>query len=414
MTSSNPKIIYVTREIERALGMAPNENYLIVSNKTPYGETVKKQYPDFVTLVDTPAGKLLGTGELLSSAAVEKLMTANPGAHILVFKNTLRVEAIIKAKKWNVINPRSDLSERIENKLSQVRWLGPLAQRFLPPHACKVSKYITWKNSDPFIIQWGHGHTGDGTILVRTPDDLRAVQERFPERMARITAFVNGPSFTVNAVAASDKILMGNISYQITGLQPFTDNSFSTIGNDWTAARKLLGNDGIAAIQNMVTEIGNRLRTDGWKGLFGVDVIRDDARNRFYLIEINARQPASTTFESFLQEEERKKGAVGLTTFEAHLRALLDQPIDQNIIEIKDGAQIVQRVTKNVQSMFDDVAADLGRIGYSVVSYQNNTPNSDLLRVQSGSGIMDDHNSFNQKGHEIIDAIKNSHFKIEV
>ena len=411
--SSNPtKIVYVSREIERALGTAPSQNYQIVSNLTPYGQTIKDQYPDFVTLIKSSDADLLGTTDLLNHPETSKLL--GPDARLLVFKNTLRVETAAKENNWQLLNPNASLSERVENKLSQVRWLGTVGQKYLPSHACKVAKFITWKGDSPFIIQWAHGHTGDGTMLVKTADDLRAIQEKFPERMARISGFVDGSSFTVNVVVTPERILMGNVSYQITGLPPFTDNEFSTIGNDWGAAKKLLTPSDMQTIQAITAEIGQKMQADGWKGLFGIDFIRDERSQRIYLIEINARQPASATFESFLQEEARTKGVRGLTTFEAHIRALLGLPMDQDLIAIDDGAQIIQRVTKNVQSIFDDAGKDLRKKGYTVLTYQNSAPNSDLLRIQSPTSILESHKVFNIKGKEIAEAIKCSHFKLEV
>ncbi len=418
MNDYKKTIVYVTREIERALGVTPNPNYLIVSNKTPYGENIKKQYPDFITLIENPENSLLGTTDLLNHNITKQLISDIEISNsclpnILVFKNTIRVESAALSNKWQLLNPKSYLSERVENKLSQIRWLGDIGKKYLPPHTTKIAKLITWKN-EPFIIQWAHGHTGDGTILIKNHEELSALQEKFPERMARLTAYIKGSSFTVNVVVSKERILMGNISYQITGMTPFTDNEFSTIGNDWSVAQKILTSSDIQSIQNIVHEIGTKLQLEGWRGLFGVDIIRDDINKRIFLIEVNARQPASSTFESFLEEEMRKKGARGLTTFETHIRALLELPINENIIEIKDGAQIVQRVTKNIQGLFDDIDLSLEKSGYHAIYYQNTIPNSDLLRVQSIDGIMEDHNLFNTKGKEITETIRSSRVNIQV
>ena len=408
MNLNDNKIIYVTRDIERALGMEPNKDYIIISNKTAYGEEIKKQYPDFVHLIS--GEKLLGTTELLSHPDTNKLIT--PNSNILVFKNTLRVETEINNRHWNVLNPKSHLSERVENKLSQIRWLGELA-KYLPPHTTKLTKQIMWKN-EPFIVQWAHGHTGDGTILVKTMEELSSLQAKFPERIARISTFINGLSFTVNAVVAVNKILMGNISYQITGLQPFTDNQFSTVGNDWGLAKKILNSRDLENIQTIVRDVGIKLQKDGWRGLFGVDFVMEEKSRKIYLIEINARQPASTTFESILENKEKEKNIKGITTFEAHLRALLNLPIDQNIIEINDGAQIVQRVTKHIQGVFNEEIMNLKKKGYDVLVYENTIPNSDLVRIQSTTSIMDNHNIQNSKGLEITETIKSCKINLEV
>jgi hypothetical protein len=411
MNLNDKKIIYVTREIERALGTTPNKDYIIITNKTTYGETLRSEYPDYIYLIESPDKKLLGTTELLSHPETARIVT--PDSNILVFKNTLRVESEANAKKWKIINPKSFLSEKVENKLSQIRWLGELGTKYLPPHTVKLAKQIIWKN-EPFIIQWAHGHTGDGTMLIKTKEELSLLQEKFPERMARLTTYIKGPSFTVNAIVSKDKIMMGNISYQITGLLPFTDNEFSSIGNDWGFAKKYLTSRDVQSIQAMVRDIGNKLQKDNWKGLFGLDFIQDEKTKRIYLIEINARQPASTVFESSLELIRRENDKIkGITTFEAHIRALLDLPIDQDIICIEDGAQIVQRVTKQIQSVFDDATAVLKQKGFEVVSYQNTSPNLDLIRIQSNKSIIEAHGTLDKDGQLIAETIKSCKLNLE-
>ncbi len=139
----------------------------------------------------------------------------------------------------------------------------------------------------------------------------------------------------------------------------------------------------------------------GWRGLYGVDLIRDDEKNIINLIEINARQPASTSFESFLQDENRVQGVAGLTTFEAHLKALLGEKIDTPVIPINDGAQIIQRITRTVRDIPKGAVDSLSSVGYEVVTYPNTEYNTDLLRIQSPRGVIETHGQLNERGKEI-------------
>jgi hypothetical protein len=148
-----------------------------------------------------------------------------------------------------------------------------------------------------------------------------------------------------------------------------------------------------------------KLNASGWKGLFGLDLIYDATRGRIFLIEINARQPASVTLESVFQQKNRDLGVVGLTIFEAHLRALTGEPIDQPLIPINDGAQIVQRVTLFTKHASVPVRAALIAQGYTVVSYENTELNADLMRIQSDKGIMERHAKFNKRGKEIEETL---------
>jgi len=395
-------ITYITRDIERALGMEPSANYRIVTNKCPYAETIKQKFPEFVTLIEAPAGSLvktLGTGDL-----IEKSPIPTDSSDLIVFKNTPRLEPVAITKGWKLLNPRAALAETIENKISQIEWLGELGKKYLPSHNIVVGKALAW-TKEPFIIQWAHGHTGTGTILIESEEQLRTIKSKFPERITRRTAFVRGPSFTVNVVVASDKILIGNISYQITGLEPFTDNMFATIGNDWGLTHSLLNAGEIETIQEMAYNIGKKMNIAGWRGLFGIDVIRDDDKNTINLIEINARQPASTTFESVLQLENRKHGVKGLTTFEAHIKALCGESINEDLIEINDGAQILQRITRKVQTLGQEKIEELKKFGYDTLLYSNTQHNEDLVRIQSNFGIMETHGRFNKRGRQITNAL---------
>ena len=421
MANTSPRVprknatVYVARDIERAFGMDPSPMYRIVTNRSPYAESIQGLFPAYVSLVDGQ----LDTIDLLKHKAAEP----KDDEAVLVFKNTSAIEEFCASKGWVLLNPAAALAERIENKISQVEYLGPIGEKYFPAHIVAPLKEILWK-AEPRIIQWAHGHTGGGTILVSTEAELAALRDKFPERPARSTAVVLGPSFTVNAIVpARGETLVGNISYQITGLAPFTDAPFATVGNDWSATHTILTEQEIESIRAMAKEIGAKLQSDGWRGLFGIDVMKDATLDKIFLIEINARQPASTTLESRLQAENRRHGLKGATVLESHLDALREtdalgasgtakqgaEPKQSDdaahLIEINDGAQIVQRVTSSVKSVPEDVAGSLELAGYTVIAYGNTAPGEDLIRIQSSRGIIDALGNPNPRCKEIIDSL---------
>lgn len=372
----NP-VIYVTKDKERALGMPEGDSYSIVAGDGT---------------VDTL--------DVLRRAEIPK------GASIVVFKNNKQIEELANEKGLKLLNPSAELAEKIENKITQVSWLGDLAE-LLPPHHVTLVKKIVRDTSHAdasSVVQWAHSHTGEGTIHIKKESDLKSIQEKFPEREARVTTFIKGPMFTANVVVAKDVILMGNISYQITGIAPFTENAFSTIGNDWSVPFNILTEKHIEEFELIAERVGTKLQSEGWRGLFGIDVVYDEERDKLFLIEINARQPASTAFESQLQQKAREHGVAGLTTFEAHLLALTGSPITEPLIQINDGAQIIQRITSKVKKANPK---KLESAGLHVISYKNSKLNQDLLRIQSDRGIMEAHNKFNKRGKEIEELLKN-------
>ncbi|HLD60845.1 MAG TPA: ATP-grasp domain-containing protein, partial [Patescibacteria group bacterium] len=258
-----------------------------------------------------------------------------------------------------------------------------------------------------FILQFNRAHTGSGTILIESEKQIQELKQKFPNREVRVTQFIDGSAFTVNSVVWGNKVLVGNISYQITGLPPFTDQKFATIGNDWALHQRVLNSKQIKQFKQMATDIGKKLAKDGWKGLFGIDVIMDEKTRKLYLIEINARQPASTTYESQLQTHNTyhvTRNSKLMTTFEAHLAALLKLHDTGYVLrEISSGSQIIQRVTSSTYKL-PPTSYKL-RKHFTLIPYPNTDPGKDLLRIQSKKGIMASHNEFNKTGEEIVSTL---------
>lgn len=407
-------IVYVTRDIERALGLSlATKGYFIITNASPFAKTAAAGH-DTVLLIDSP--ELLDTHELLTHPKTVNFINAQAGANIVVFKNTAAIEKICAEHAWKLLNPSAELASRIEEKISQVEWLDDL-QKFLPDHQIQTLKEV-WFDDTPFILQFNRAHTGSGTILIDNKKILGELIAKFPDRPVRVSSYIKGMMFTSNNVVIPEGVMFGNPSYQITGLPPFTDKPFATIGNDWGLAADILAgpqsNEDLGLGYFEIVElVGKKLIESGWRGLFGVDCIISDA-GKVYLIEINARQPASTTYESILQEGKRHEahyilGEKGCTAFEAHLASLLGvaEPGDR-IIDVVDGAQIIVRNQEGQTwpaEHLTEIEKKLRAENFNVISYANTAPGSDLLRIQSKRSIMAGHNAFNEIGKKIYDTV---------
>lgn len=390
MTSqkSQPPIVYVTRDIERALAMAEIEGNTAIITNAGQEHNLPGDYP----IIEVSSDKLLDTRELLQAdetiAYLNQQKEAHGGVNILVFKSSVQIERICTEHDWNLLNNSAELTNEIENKVSGVHWLGSLS-KLLPPHNVAVLKTVSW-NNEPFILQFNRAHTGLGTMLISSAAELKKQQALFPDRDVRITKFIDGPMFTSNNVVHANGVLVGNVSYQITGLEPFTNNPFATIGNDWGLANEVFDDNLREQHRAIVALVGEKLRFAGYKGLFGIDVILDEKENKLMLIEINARQPASTTFESSLQE--------GLTTFAAHVQALLGEEIAEQIADVTQGSQIIVRTSDTRTTISAQTVQKLTKEGFTLRTYKNEKPGADLLRIMWRTG------SFMQAPNQLSDA----------
>lgn len=371
-------LVYVTRDIERALGFqSDTEGYHIISNSTVYAKSVKGDKTN-VLLVE--AGRQLDTWELLEDSKVLAYLGSIIDPHIVVFKNTPKIEQICRKRGLVLLNPSAELSNKIEEKISQVEWLGELA-RYLPKHRVALCKDVAWDDK-PFILQFNRAHTGSGTLFISTESKLEELKKTFPDRPVRVTEFISAPSYTVNVVVdKKGMVKISSPSFQITGLSPFTDQPFATVGNDWSLARKLLSETAREKISEIANAVAKKMHTSGWTGLFGIDYLV--LGNEVYLMEINARQPASVSYESQLQKDH--------TTFEAHTRALMGESLDNfSLTEVKQGAQIILRNVENCKYDIDGLREKIEKLGPHVITYENTKAGTDLLRIQSAEGLMQD------------------------
>lgn len=387
---NNVSIIYVTRNIERALGLSSEfENFHIVANASSYARK-KQNSKKNVTLIDKD-GKL-STWKLLRQNKTRRIIN-ELGGKIVVFKNTKQIQRECNKHSWELLNPKPKIINQVEQKISQVKWLEELTE-FLPELEIKKCKNIEHQGEN-FILQFNRAHTGSGTMLIENKKRLTKIKEKFPNRPARITEFIKGKVYTLNCIVGSEKIYTSSPSYQITGLEPFTDNKFATIGNDWSLAEKKLTEKQLKQVKEIGTKIGQKLRTDSFRGLFGIDVIIDQT-GKIFLLEINARQPASSTFESSLQGKEN------FTTFKAHLSALLNLATDRNITKVKQGAQIIFRRQSGTSIDKNKVRKKIEQLkNCQVIKYDNPDINSAVLKIMSQTSLMKEHNKLNSKGKKI-------------
>lgn len=413
---SKHRLFYVCRDVERAFvpGLSLG-NYYIITNSNTYSAKLAKSNNNIILIKNKQP---LDTAELLQHLEVKKIIQAKD--FVVVFKNNAIVKNICQKNKWQLLNPDFKLADEIESKISQITWLGKLA-KYLPPHKVDLCQNINW-GGEKFILQFNHSHTGAGTFLINSKKQLAELKNKFPNREVRTMKFINGPVLTNNNVVWGEKTLIGNVNYQITGLSPFTDNKFTTIGNDWSLPPKILNNNQIKQYEKIAQDIGTKMAKNGWKGLFGIDMIMDEKSGQLYLLEINARQPASTTFESQLQTivilsetknplHTKQKGSFAkaqddneqITTFEAHLASLLNIPNkNYKLISIDNGAQIIQRVTKNISNPKFILK---NKSILNVINYKNKTIGSDLVRIQCQEGLVAKHNVLNKLGKNIRDSI---------
>lgn len=337
-------IIYITKDAERTAGIDLNsyrETY-VLTNRSPLADALYQQYPDRILLND---GKPLSTLELCKQYA-QTISRIDQHARILVFKTSKQIERVCQQHNWQLLNPSAELTEKFERKISQADWFTNMSLDVAFPETV-IAPLETLRHDDlvarfgnPYILQFNLGHTGEGTKVITSPYDIEQEIIKSPQREVKISKFLHGHTYTINACVCPNDIHVGQIALQLTNEKAWSDNPFATVGNDWNAAKVLYPNNKtqithssddfipeISPAQNkknnslaeqiiaVTQSLGRAMRLERWQGLFGVDFLIEENTQKLYLLEVNARQQSGASFETQLAH---LQGAAGPLDWHLH------------------------------------------------------------------------------------------------
>jgi len=305
-TADTP-VFYLSNDPERAMGLEQlimNYHVACIDN-TQYESYFKSVGTKFFCLDDLRAdGVYRSSGKLIISPEFKEYFEhySNINNYFQTFKISSLFEFQTKKLGAVVLNTTSALNRRFEDKISQFEELKNLDIK-LPKSFVSELESVQFKNvafdpRDGFVIQFDRGHTGSGTVFIKDEKELIELKKKFPKRHVKVSELIKGCAYTLNCCVGRNGIYMGGLSAQITGVSLLTPNIGGTVGNDWSYRKDLV--KGLEGIKHDVQIIGEHMKRNGYKGMFGVDLIIDE-KGDHKVIEINARQPASIPIYTKMQ-----------------------------------------------------------------------------------------------------------------
>ncbi|MEI6462674.1 MAG: ATP-grasp domain-containing protein [bacterium] len=301
--TKNKPIFYVTNDPERAIGLESIlDNYHIVCIDHNDSVDILEKKGVKIFCLEKKLGKknaiFRNSFKLLTHPEVQKYMDQfGKERFIQLFKPSHQIDLYASQNKLETINPLVELNYKFEHKFPQLEFLKKIGVKFPNSEILDVKSldYSTLVNKygNGFLIQFNRGHTGTGTRKIVKESDLADIKSSLPSTKVKVCKFIVGKTITFDAVATKKGTYVAGLSEQITGQRHLTQNVFSTVGNNFKTDY-FINEAIINKVFEMAQLVGNAMYKEGFRGLFGLDLIvsTDDV----YLIEINARQPASTSF----------------------------------------------------------------------------------------------------------------------
>jgi len=277
------------------------------------------------------------TLDILTDEKIKEIKEKAGARLAYVFKSNFLTEKEAAKLEISLLNPPAGMTEKIEGKINQADFFSELKEFFpefiiaIPGekiweeiknilcHPRPVSEYGVNSSGDPekgswipdqvgndnckLIAQFNTSHSGAGTFDL-SENLWQEWQKKFPRRPIRISKFVAGETLTLNLVVLPTAIILGVPSQQLTGLADLTEHKFTTVGNAWITFDGETKNQ----IETIAKSVGAILQRNNFFGPAGLDLIREEKTGKIYLIEINARQPASFNLERWLAKLADRKG----------------------------------------------------------------------------------------------------------
>jgi len=318
-------------------------------------DLIKKDLPIFC--LEEKIGKRIrprNASSLLCHPETQKYLRNFKNPTILLYKSSRRIEELSRKLNFNIaISPSHFGKQLFEDKIK----FREIAQKIgVPPTPGRTISFSFLKNSSfsslkeefgfPFVLQHPRRGGGKGTFFIKDEEDLKIAKKTLanpPTQKVIAAKFVKGPTPSITGCITRFGVLSTRPQYQICDvpiLYQRPDGAGLFCGHDWSAS--VFSQKILKEAKEIVEKVGNYFKSQGYKGIFGLDFILDEKEQKLYLTECNPRLLGSMPTLHMVQIANGESPIIAF-----HLLEFLSIPYDIDIQKInnlmwqkKEGAQM--------------------------------------------------------------------------
>ncbi len=274
---------------------------------------------------------------------------------ILIYKSSYKIEKLAKRRKWTIaVAPKKFGKKLLEDKVKFRRILEKIKVSPPPGKIVSLSFFHNKKLTElkkefgiPFVIQHPGKGGGKGTFFIKDSRSFSTAKQYLKRENAKevvVSRFINGPSPSITGCVTKYGILSTRPQYQICD-EPFLNwrskRGGLFCGHDWAAGANFSKNI-LKQAKEAVDKVGKHFKDIGYKGIFGLDFILDEKKEKIYIVECNPRLLASFPVLTMVQQQ---NGEIPIIAF--HILEYLNihykidiQKINSQMWQKKEGAQM--------------------------------------------------------------------------
>ncbi len=248
--------------------------------------------PDFQSMEDV-ANYLISHKEFRA-----KVKSQRPGMAIFVMFDE-ETERLCAKIDLDVALPSAELRTKLDSKIETTR-LGNEAGVASAPNvlgeAETYDELMALANSagigSDLVVQTPYGDSGRTTFFIKSEEDWDKYEAKIVDQHLKVMRRLNHLPGTIEGCATRNGTLVGPVMTDITGFEEITPYKGGWCGND--VSPTILPDGVPEKAREMVRLFGDRLYSEGYKGVFCLDFLLDTDTNEVFLGEVNPRVSGAT------------------------------------------------------------------------------------------------------------------------
>lgn len=264
---------------------------------------------------------------MIQSSEFLKLLGDIENPALLPYKPSMEMEKFVYRNGNKYLCNSFKLSAMIENKQSFRELFSNIDINLPEYEIVPFTKYNLQQILDiyrrkfiRFVIQEPGSSGGKGTYIIKEENDYKDFVNRIDHKYSGnlvVSRYISGEVSSIQACIIGNQVLSTGLQTQIISdpalLNRKLSGSGQFCGGEFGYREYKL--ETITQAQKIVQEIGLKLKSIGYRGIFGIDIIID-ADGNIYTIEVNARLTGLTPIITQLQLAYNES-----TLLEQHIRS---------------------------------------------------------------------------------------------
>ena len=248
-----------------------------------------EQSPRAFESIEEICNYLLGHKE-----TIDYVSQRGPGGKVCFLMFDEETEQLAKEAELDVAFPAASLRHRLDSKIETTRLGNEAGVPSVPNTMGTGTNYQGLLElargaalGDDLVVQTPYGDSGQTTFFIASEDDWNEHRKKIGGHEIKVMRRIEPRELAIEGVITRHGTLVGPLMAELTGFPELTPYDGGWCGND--VSPDVLTETQRRVARERTMAMGERLRTEGYRGYFELDFLLDAQTGEMWLGELNPR-----------------------------------------------------------------------------------------------------------------------------